>query len=554
MAKLSVDKFKKFFTKKRIIIGIILILIVGAIAFFGLSKSKKETAIAVSDYAEVTRRDITNTITGTAVVKPKDQYSVTSLVTGEVVSANFEEGDLVKEGDILYQIDTSDIENNISSANISLQKAQNNLDDVLKTQKDTNVTCDVSGTIKTLYVKEGDNVQNGAKIADVYDDSVMELTLPFNSSDISQIHVGDSATVTVVGSYGTLDGKVSAVKNASYSKAGNMLVQDVVINVTNPGVITNTDKGTASIGSVYCNDVGTFNYITEKTVTSKTSGEVAKINIKEGNKVKAGSVVVVLDSDSLESNIKSSKLSLEDAKLGRSKTLSQLEDYTIKAPISGTVITKNTKVGDKLDNTNKQEEMAIIYDMSSLEFELSVDELDINKIKVGQEVKITVDALSGKGYQGQVSKISIAGTESNGVTSYPVTVSITEFDDDLLPGMNINAEITISEVKDVLAVPKSAVARDNVVYVKGEKEDPSDKAPEGYKSVKVETGLNDDEYIEIISGLNEGDIVKAATVASSNGFNGMMGMGGMHGGEMPGGGGGMPSGGGGGMPGGGMPR
>jgi len=165
-----------------------------------------------------------------------------------------------------------------------------------------------------------------------------------------------------------------------------------------------------------------------------------------------------------------------------------------------------------------QEPMAVIYDMSSLKFELMIDELDINKISIGQKVKITADALNGKEYYGLVSNVSIDGEEENGVTSYPVMVNISEFDGDLLPGMNIDAEIAVGNVKNVLAIPKSAVTRDNIVFVAGEKEDALDDAPEGYRSVKVVTGLNDGDYIEIVSGLSEKDVVKIETIESSSGI------------------------------------
>ena len=209
---------------------------------------------------------------------------------------------------------------------------------------------------------------------------------------------------------------------------------------------------------------------------------------------------------------------IEPARINLEKIKDAEKDYEITASSSGRVITKNIKVGDKVDTMSSSQPMAVIYDMSSLKFELMIDELDINKIAIGQEVKITADALNGKEYFGTVKSVSIDGKEENGVTSYPVMVHISEFDDNLLPGMNIDAEIAVGSVKDVLAIPKSAVTRDNIVYVAGKKEDALDDAPEGYKSVKVVTGLNDGDYIEIISGLSEKDIVKIETIEEGSMF------------------------------------
>ena len=199
--------------------------------------------------------------------------------------------------------------------------------------------------------------------------------------------------------------------------------------------------------------------------------------------------------------------------------------------------------------------------MTCLKFELSIDETDIGKVFVGQPVNITADAVGGT-FTGVVDNVSINGTSSNGVTTYPVTVVMTEYGD-LLPGMNVDAEIVITQAVDVLSVPVSAIRRGNMVYVKGDKTEKEDNAPDGYKTVTVETGITDSMYIEIKKGLNLDDIVLDESVVAENGGMMMMEMsGGMQGmgGGMPGGGmgGGMPGGGnmggnrGGGMPGGGM--
>lgn len=318
----------------------------------------------------------------------------------------------------------------------------------------------------------------------------------------------------------------------------------------------NTETATAEIGGFVCTNSGTFEYISEKTITAGASGDIDAVYVSQGSRVVNGSKLVHIDSDTVEDNLKSSELSLRSAGLSRQNAQDKLDDYTITAPISGTVVLKNVKAGDKLDNSNMSTEMAVIYDMSSLECELAVDELDIKNVEVGQNVIITSDAVEGRRYNGTVSNISISGTTSNGVTTYPVTVIINDFDEDLLPGMNIDVEIITSQAEGVLAVPVSAVNRGNTVYVKGEKTEENDKAPDGFKSVKVETGVYNNDYIEIKSGLRDGDVVYVPQVQSSEGANplaGMMGQG--MGGGMPQGamGGGMPSGGmGGGMPSGGI--
>lgn len=537
---------------KKWMVIVLIIAIIAAIAGFGItrfknSKSASEAKEAVQE-AKVTRQTIVSSITGSAVIMPKDQYSITSLVSGDILSADFEQGDVVAEGDVLYKIDSSDVETSIKNADLSLQRSQNNYNDALDAQNDLTVKSDVTGVIKKLYIKKGDTVNAGAQIADIYDDSTLLLTIPFNETDANVIYPGAVATVSVSGTSDILSGTVKEVKASAYAKDGNMLVKDVVISVPNPGTLMISDTAVATVGTVSCNDAGTFEYITEKTITAKASGDVAAIYASEGDRIKNGAVVAMLTSETVTKNIRSNSLSLQEANLSKDNAQKKLEDYTITAPISGTVIEKNIKAGDKLDNTNASTVMAVIYDMSSLELDLSVDELDIKNVEIGQEVTITSDALDGKMYHGEVINVSINGTTEGGVTTYPVKIEVIDFDDELLPGMNVDAEIVTSKAENVLCVPISAVNRGNTVYVKGEKTDEKDRAPEGYKSVKVETGVFNDNLIEIVSGLSENDSVWVPQVEVSNNMFGFPGMGGM-----PGGMGGMPGGGmGGGMPGGGM--
>ena len=172
---------------------------------------------------------------------------------------------------------------------------------------------------------------------------------------------------------------------------------------------------------------------------------------------------------------------------------------------------------------------------------MSIDELDIQSVKVGQKVTVTADAFEGQTFSGTVTNVSLESTYSNGVSTYPVTVTMDEAGD-LLPGMNVDGVITLEEANDVLTIPVDALMRGNQVYIKDDSvKEQNGPVPAGFKAVEVETGLTNDSYVEIKSGLSEGDTVYVAksSTDSSSFFMGGPGMGG------PGGGmGGPPSGGG----------
>ncbi len=575
------ERLKAMPKKKKIIMGSIAVVLVLLLVLWAvLPSGGKAQAIRT---ALVDRGDISVVISGTGTIEPIDEYEVTSLVKGEILLDTFQEGDLVEKGDLLYQIDSSDIENTLEKAQLNLQKSQLSYNQTMDELAKLNVRSTYGGTITQTYVKVGDSVNHGTKIADLIDMSTMVLTIPFNDADASGISVGDHATVMLTNSFYSLDGTVCRVSSGSLVSNEGATIRTVEIEVQNPGAVKQGDMATAMIGDVACNGPGTFDYNLETTITAETSGKVASLVCGKGDTVSAGSVIAVLESSTSNSTRQNSQIALRDSQLSIENYNKQLEDYQITAPISGTVLKKTSKAGDTLDNTNASVVMAVIADMSTIVFEMNVDELDISKIKVGQRVSVTADALEDRVYGGYVDYVSVVGTTQNGVTTYPITV-VVENPDDLIPGMNVSAEIVVESRENVLRVPVTAVNRGNIVYVKdngkrhnsdndvpdvampqadtpaGEKKAEalpgnmekmmSANVPDGFRAVRVTTGLNDSNFIEILSGLSEGDEVYVTVSSGESDLFKMMGMaggmGGMPSGRMPSGE-GMPAGG---MPGG----
>ena len=155
--------------------------------------------------------------------------------------------------------------------------------------------------------------------------------------------------------------------------------------------------------------------------------------------------------------------------------------------------------------------MAVIYDLSTMTLEMSVDELDVSSIKVGQSVEITADAVADKTYVGTVTRVSMKGNSSGGTTTYPVTIRIDSIDG-LRPGMNANAEIVVAESTSALCVPNAAIVRGGYVLVTKDSPsaanaDPEMEAPDGYVYVDVKTGVSDDDYTEILDGITAEDTI-----------------------------------------------
>ena len=525
--------------RKRVVIIAVAAVLVVVFVLTRFLGPKESTAMSSFLYDTAQKRDITVTLSGSATLEPADSYVVNALVSGEVLSADFEEGDVVEKDQLLYQIDTEDVENSIERAQLSLERSQMSYDQALDGREDLLIKSTESGVITELMVEPGDTVSMGQTIATIRDSMTMTIKLPFPADDAAGFYVGQPAEVTLDSTFETLSGTVSKIAPVDEVLSGNVMVRYVTIEVKNPGGIAPESVASARVGTAACSQSAAFEYQAQATVTANMAGKVGAVLAQEGETVQKDQAIIRLESDDLDQSIRSSELSLRDAQLSLQSTIDQLDNYTIKSPISGTIVEKNVKQGDKLDTgANATGSLCTIFDLSYLTMTLNVDELDISKVEVGQTVEITVDAMEGHTYTGVVTNVNINGTTQGGVTSYPVTIRIDETDG-LLPGMNVDVAIEVESKADVVSVPVSAVQRGNLVLVKtGDVPEGQENAvgedglPVGYEYREVTLGINDDDYIEITGGLEEGDEIAYAASVGTSIFDQMMG-----GGMMPMGGG-----------------
>lgn len=548
-------KNRKRIVRIVVIVVVAAVLIAVAASLFS-GKSKGETKTATYTEYTVGTQDITTELSYSGTLEPADSYTVTSLVSGEILTADFEEGDTVKKDDVLYVVDSSDATTGLERAENTLDQAERNYQQTQESLADLNVKATASGQVVDLQVEVGDEVAAGQTVALLRNSSTMTIELPFPADEAASFTVGQAAQVTVDGSFETISGTVTAVSAADTVLSGNRIVRNVEITVQNPGAITSATTATATVGTSACAQSGTFAYAAEKTITAKVGGEVSSILVSEGDTVSEGQTLVALSSETLQNQLESAADQVEDAQLSLDSQQDALDGYTLQSPIDGTIVDKYYKQGDNLES-GKQ--LCTIFDLSYLTFTMYVDELDIAQVEVGQKVTITAEALEGQTFEGEVTKVSINGTTTGGVTSYPVTVRIDETDG-LLPGMNVDASVVVSESLDAVSVPVEAVSRGNLVLKKTDSETAYQEGneegiPAGYEYVEVTLGNSNDDFIEVLSGLEPGDEIAyiPASAAGSTIFD-AMGMG-MAGGdtmvvtstEMPSGG---PGGGGGGMGGG----
>ena len=530
--------------KKLVAVLVVLVLLIALFA----PKGKKKAVSAETQYTTVSpeNRDITNVYSASGTLSAANAYTVKPLVKGEVLTADFEVGDTVEKGDVLYTIDSSDVISGVEKAALNLNQAQRSYDDAVDAQY---IRTDIGGTVASFKVRVGDVVTAGQEVAAIRDDTTLLLSLEFPAADAANFTVGQSAEVLLDSTFEAIGGTVQSVSGADTLSSGNLLVRTVTIAVKNTGNLTAAQAATATINGVSALSSARFSYQREQTVTAQQNGIVSALCVKEGAQVSADTALIQLSGDNLTKQMQNASDSLRSAELSVEDTQKQVDDYTITAPISGTIISKDVKVGDTVGTSaSAVETMCVIYDMSYLEMTLNVDELEILSIKEGQEATITADAIPNQTFRGVVTSVSKSGTTTGGTTTYPVTIRIDEMGD-LLPGMNATAEIVTESAEDTLSVPNEAIVRGSYVLVT--KDSPSAAnaddnmtAPEGYVYVKVTTGVSDDDYIAVTSGLQAGDTVAYNAALNTSGSSGEMqfvvdggDMGGAPAGGGPGGGG-----------------
>lgn len=551
-AKKRKDKIKKYIKR-----GIIVVVLLLLLAFCSLPRQNvSQDSTFNYDIITVDRGDIDVSVTGDGVIEANSIYSITPKVTGEILEDYVEVGAFVNKGDILYVIDSKDIKSSINQASIAVEQSNNTVNQAniaaeqsrinynsIKDQLDNlKIHANKDGYISNLRIDKGSAVSNMMQICEISEKNAFEVTLEFRTSNIGEVKVGNKASLFYLDHFDYVDAYVTKVSDSTQLFSQGAQVTNVTLRVDTPGYSL---KSARVEGIIYLDsglelrsvNEGLMDSVSSSAVVSNSSGTVKELYIENGSYVHNGDLIAVLENSSIntqlenaEQGIKNSQVTIQNAQSSRksaqnslSQAKLQLDNYNIASPISGTVVYKNAKQGDVISTYQKASSnvMVTIADTSILKFEMLIDELDITKIKVGQEVIVTIEALDNKEFVGKVSNINTIGINAAGTTNYSVIVEVPGTDE-IYSGMTVDATIKIEKRENVVRVPLTAVRKGDVIYKKSsnpEYQDSDTNVPKGYEKVKVELGLNNNEYIEILSGLTSGDVILTDKAKGSGVFS-----------------------------------
>ena len=490
------DSFLLRHKKKIVILSLVLVLSLVGVFFYNNTRKRIGPTVNAAERgtATVEKGNISNKITGSGTIQSASTKNISSEVSADVLDVKVSVGDKVRAGDVLIELDKSDYETRIRDLNKNISNLSDTVKSYNKDIKNLYVYADQSGYVSNLSLEVGDSVNKNSTIFQLTNDEYYYITCKVNYNTNLNIKVGDSAKVMLVDTLRNLDGEVSYVSDLKEISDSGIPLQSVEVKIKNPGytldgLLPTITINTSSI-SIKAVESVKITSAKSKSIKAQSSGTIAQLNVRNGDYINTGDLVMILGNDALQDSLKDAKSNLSDAYEDLENEKNNLDFYTIIAPIDGIVTTLNISSGDYV---RSESALLTIVNNDNIEFDIEVDELDINNIKVGQEVNVTIDAISETAkspLKGTVTNISIEGNSMNNVTSYPVTVSLTG-SEDIKMGMNCSSEIVIESKEDVLILPIEAInSKRGKYYV---------TLVDGTET-EVEVGMYDEDNIEIVSG------------------------------------------------------
>jgi multidrug efflux pump subunit AcrA (membrane-fusion protein) len=584
---------------RRIVTWVVVIAMIAAavVLLRSFLLSSGESGLGEPMDATVMRGSIQSTVSGMGNARAKTSATVTPDAGSKVLELFVSEGDYVEEGQLLYNLDDSAAQEAVQTAQDSIRKAQETVDDyntelnkLYANVANLTITAPHDGKLMDVNtdIKVGADLSEGTAVATVVNDTKLRLHLYYSWAYEGQITVGQAARVSLPVTMSDYPATVEQVNYVRRVVPEGSVVFEVVFVMDNPGTLTEGMTASASLTgadgtAIYPYQSGTLEYYETTKVTVKVAGPVLSAHLMNYADVTAGQVLVQLGDTDASAEIASKQNSLREAQKvvdsaveTYNEAVAKLDNYHASSPISGRVLTCDLTLGEEVPSG------ASIYiaDTATMMIDINIDERNIGYVSNGMWVDI--QDMTGNYYTGVIDQVSLTAKAENGVASFPATVVVDNPDGLLMTGSYVDYTFVASQSSDCLVVPiqavktvtlsgdsaggdmddsfdedgeiiedqavpgaSSAIMVDSsystsalgpsafqnsgtatVCYVKGEPDDRAIEAdeswnvPDGYFVVPVETGLSDENNVEIKSGLYEfEDVFLAYTTNSAYGWD-----------------------------------
>lgn len=509
-----------------ITIAVIAAILIGTVIVLTKKVENRFAAAAAEVQAyQVTSGTIHTIVSGTGVLTEEDLETISVPSGVEITEVIAEAGHTVREGDLLATVDLATVMTSLTD----LQDQMNDLDKKINSAKgdkaSSQISAGVSGRVKIIHAEAGMDVS----LCMAEQGCLAVLSLDgYMAADLKTEKLSKGDTVTVTLEDGTqLEGSVSAAAggNATVLVSDNGPGYDEEVSVT---AEDGTLIGTARL------------YINNPLGVTGYAGTISTVTAKENMAVTSGSSLFTLKNTSFSANYDTLLRNREDLEEILMELLTLYRDGALLAPMDGVVssVEYDDSTGTSTYTTDSGGTGVLtLYPDTAMTITIGVDETDILALEEDQEAEITVSSVGDEVYPGVVTDISKVADTSTGVTQYSAQILMDKAPG-MLPGMTADVDVKIQGTENALIIPVDAMHQTSTGAFVYTSYDEETKRYGG--RVDVVAGMQNDNYVEILSGLQEGDTVYYVEPEQSFFGFGMMpsGMGGMgSGGNRPSGGG-----------------
>lgn len=517
----------KDYALDHLISSIVILLIVVGVGYWGYGKITSTAGDTRYVLSAVTKGTIVSSITGSGQVSVSSQIDLKPNVSGTITHIYVKPGDQAGSGKLLFSLDSKDAQKtlrdaqiNLDAANLSLAKLQEPADklSVIQYQNAIAAAQDAKKN-QDLVVKNAHSSFLNSGIVAV-PKSTSTSSANFTAPTISGTYTG-----TTEGSYDIL---VHNSGSGAYLSVSGLENGSGTVNTTTPvalgtfGLYIQFPNNYASSGinewtvaipntqaSSYGASYNSYQLTLQNQAQVNTDSDRTIIQNTEAlSKLQSGADV--LDIQTAQLTVKQKENALQDAR-------DNLSYYNIVAPFEGTVASVPVNVGETASSGTILGTIITTKQLATI----SLNEVDVAKIKLGQKATLTFDAIPNFSIAGEVAQIDTVGTVTQGVVTYNVKISFDNQDSTVKPGMSVSASIITNVKQDVLVVPNSAVKRQGgssyVEMFDAPLPAPTDGLPGSISTIipnkiTVTTGLSNNSETEIVSGIKEGDEIVTRTI------------------------------------------
>ncbi|OHA43639.1 MAG: hypothetical protein A3G04_01130 [Candidatus Taylorbacteria bacterium RIFCSPLOWO2_12_FULL_44_9] len=540
--KIPIQKINTWTKAHKIMSVVILLALIGMgygmVRAFGSDSGETRYVLAT-----VERGNIVASVTGSGQVSSSYQVDLKTKASGDLTTLNMKTGQEVAEGAVVANVNARDalqnvrdMQTDLTSAKISLEKAKIS---TIDTKKEAEETLEKAyqngyGTLTDTFtdysnvIDEIRNIYYEKDHSPYFTDDNLRFEISYNAitekyevgAKIDKIaHDYDALFIEYkkINSTSSRE-EIERLVNSSYifsKKFSDVLKEfQALYSYLEVRFDTQTDQFKEDRSSVN-GYIATVNEKTTELLSFQEDVKNAKSDVEEANRTYSE-----ISGSSEPLDVQTAQLTVTQKQNAYQKALNELSDYTVKTPFAGLIASVSAKKGDSVSSGTT---IATLITKKKIA-EISLNEIDVAKIKAGQKATLAFDAFEDLTIMGEVAEIDLVGTVSQGVVNYTVKITFDTDDSKVKPGMTVNASIVTDMKQNALMVPTSAVkSQGGISYVEvADQNIPHNQVSQAAgvllatppRRVEVTTGFTNDESIEIVSGLEEGQQYVARTITT----------------------------------------